>query len=98
MFVLSFQLYLLREIVHGQKAKKDLPLLPANLSATVLANFFLLQKTSVFNTMTYSLGCLLIVSACIYYFWELFQSRSSVNLVRQPSFLDLLRSFILLCL
>jgi DNA integrity scanning protein DisA with diadenylate cyclase activity len=86
MFVLSFQLYLLREIVRGRKAKKVFLYFLLTYLLLSMANFFLVQKTSVFNTMTFSLGSLLIVSASIYYFWELFQSRSFVNLVRQPSF------------
>jgi hypothetical protein len=72
--------------VRGRKAKKVFLYFFLIYLLLSLANFFLVQKTSVFNTMTYSLGSLLIVSACIYYFWELFQSRSFVNLVRQPSF------------
>jgi hypothetical protein len=36
--------------------------------------------------MTYSLGSLLIVTGCIYYFWELFQQKNSVDLIRQPPF------------
>ncbi len=36
--------------------------------------------------MTYSLGCLLIVAFCIFYVWELFQLKHSVNLLRQPAF------------
>ncbi len=39
-----------------------------------------------FHTMTYCLGCLLIVIFCIYYFWELFQAPNSINLTRQPAF------------
>jgi len=86
MVVLSFQIYLLREIVHGRKAKKVFLYFLLVYLLLSLANFFLVQKTLVFNTVTYGLGCLLIVSACIYYFWELFQSRYSVSLLRQPSF------------
>jgi hypothetical protein len=36
--------------------------------------------------MTYALGCLLTIFCCVYYFWELFQRPSSVNLGRQPAF------------
>ncbi len=86
MVVLSFQIYLLREIVRGRKAKKVFFYFLLIYLLLSLANFFLVQKTLVFNTITYGLGCLLIVSACIYYFWELFQSRSSGSLLRQPSF------------
>lgn len=86
MVVLAFQLYLVQEIVRGRKAKKVFLYSLLTYLLLSLANFFLVQKTSVFNTITYCLGCLLIVSACIYYFWELFQSRYFVNLLRQPSF------------
>ena len=86
MVVLSFQIYLVRAIVNGRKAKKVFLYFLLVYLLLSLANFFLVQKTIVFNTMTYGLGCLLIVSACIYYFWELFQSRYSVSLLRQPPF------------
>ena len=49
-------------------------------------NFFLIQKVAVFNTMTYSLGCLLIVTFCIYYFFELFQLPHSIILSKEPNF------------
>ncbi|HEY4287752.1 MAG TPA: hypothetical protein VGN00_11685 [Puia sp.] len=86
MFVIAFQIYLLREIVQGAKAKKVFLYFLLTYLLLSLTNFFLVQKTGVFNTMTFSLGSLFIVSACIYYFWELFQLRSFVNLVRQPAF------------
>ena len=86
MFTIAFQIYLLREIVQGAKAKKTFLYFLLTYLLLSLINFFLVQKTGVFNTLTYSLGSLLIVSGCIYYFWELFQFRSFVNLVRQPAF------------
>lgn len=86
MFVIAFQLYLVREIVHGAKAKKIFLYFLLVYLLLSLINFFLVQKTGVFNTMTYSLGSLLLVATCIYYFWELFQLRYSVNLLRQPAF------------
>jgi hypothetical protein len=86
MVVIAFELYLLRAIVHGRKAKKVFLFFIFIYSLLSLLNFFLVQKTGVLNTMTYCLGCLLIVAACIYYFWELFQFKYSVSLVRQPAF------------
>jgi hypothetical protein len=41
---------------------------------------------AVFHTVTYSLGCIIIVALSIYYFFELFQRTSAVNLLRQPAF------------
>lgn len=81
MFVMAFHLYLLREIVHGEKAKKTFFYFLLGYLLLSLLNFFLVQKTAVFNTITSSFGSLLIVSGCIYYFWELFQQRFFVNCV-----------------
>ncbi|HTE32435.1 MAG TPA: hypothetical protein VK666_18770 [Chryseolinea sp.] len=86
MFVFSFYLYLVRRIVQGRKAKYVFRYFQIFYICASVINLFLVQKTVAFNTMTYCFGCLLIVSSCIYYFWELFQLRSSVNLLRQPSF------------
>jgi hypothetical protein len=36
--------------------------------------------------MTYTSGCVLIVITSIYYFWETFQQKNSVNLIREPAF------------
>jgi hypothetical protein len=49
-------------------------------------NIFYLQKTTSFHTITYSLGGLLVVAFCIFYFFELFQRPQSVNLSRNPDF------------
>ncbi len=50
-----------------------------------LLNIYFVQ-VNVFPPTTYSLGCLLIVGICIYYFYELFHLPSSVNLLREPAF------------
>jgi hypothetical protein len=50
-----------------------------------LVNIHFIQKND-FPSISYSLGCLLIVGFCIYYFYELFHLPSSVNLVREPAF------------
>jgi drug/metabolite transporter (DMT)-like permease len=86
LLVISFELYLLREFISSRKAKKVFlygVLLYLLLS---IVNILLVQFSGNFNTMTYCFGTFLIVAACIYYFWELFQQKSSVDLVRQPPF------------
>lgn len=52
----------------------------------VILNALFIQKDSGFTSIPYAIGCLLIVSFCIYYFYELFQLPKAVNLVRQPAF------------
>jgi hypothetical protein len=84
--VITFELFLLREIVHGKKAKKVILGFTLAYPLVALINVFLVQNASAFQSRTYAFGCLLIVPSCIYYFWELFQQKSSVNLARQPAF------------
>ena len=86
LLVISFQLYLLREIIAGRKAKRIFLYVFLLYPLVDILNIFLVQRYGNFHTMTYSLGSLLIVTGCIYYFWELFQQKKSIDLVRQPPF------------
>jgi hypothetical protein len=81
-----FYIYLLREVIHGQKAKRVLFYCLLIFPLIFAGNIFLVQTSQVFQSITYSLGCLLVASACIYYFWELFQSKHSINLTKEPVF------------
>ncbi len=74
-----------REIVYNRRAKKTFLTLLIAYPIVALINIFLIQRNG-FHTMTYALGCLLIIGSCIYYFWELFQRTLSINLSRQPAF------------
>jgi hypothetical protein len=78
-----FYIYLIRVIIRSPKAKRIL--LYCLVAFPLISAIFLLQNSG-FQTITYSLGCLLIVGACIYYFWELFQSKNYINLAREPAF------------
>jgi hypothetical protein len=85
-FAFCFFLYLVRAVIRGPKAKRILLYCLLAFPLISVGNILLVQKPEVFQTMTYSLGCLLVVAACIYYFLELFRSRSYVNLLREPAF------------
>jgi len=84
-FEFIFYLYILRSIIYNIKVKKIILWLMAMYPVLVLINRLFFQKNT-FHTNTYSLGCLLIVGACIYYFYEIFQTTHSVNLVKEPAF------------
>ena len=84
--VVSFHLYVLRAIVTGRKVKRFLLYSLLAYPLLCMINIFLVQTSGAFHTITYSFGCLLVVSSCIYYFWQLFQQKHSVDLVRQPAF------------
>lgn len=78
LFVISFSTYnaTVKKIIFGV-----LVVYPV----LVFINMYFIQPQK-FHTITYSLGCLLVVTACINYFFELFQSTNSVNLVKEPAF------------
>jgi hypothetical protein len=82
---ITFYLYVFREIVYAPRAKRVFLYLVVIYPLIALLNIFFIQRNG-FHTMTYALGCLLIIASCIYYFLQLFQRPSSVNLSRQPAF------------
>ena len=85
-FEFTFYIWVIREIVQNEKAKRVIFYILLIFPFLDLVNIFLIQGIGHFHTITYSLGCLLIVLLCIYYFFELFQSPNSVNLLQQPAF------------
>lgn len=85
LIVITFYLYLVRAIIYSKKTKNVFLYFLIGYPVLGLGNILLVQKDD-FHTMTYSLGCLLVVTFCIYYFWELFQRPRAGNLLRQPHF------------
>lgn len=83
--VVTFELFLIREIVYRKIAKKVFFYVVVCYPLLCLVNILFIQRRD-FHTTTYSLGCLLIVVACIYYFLELFQKSNNIILSRQPAF------------
>ena len=82
----TFYIYFVRDIIRSTLVKKILLYCLIIYPAIFLVNTLLIQGSVVFHSMTYALGCLLIVLSCVYYFWELFQQPDSMNLSRQPVF------------
>src|ERR1700720_2260737 len=81
-----FYFFVLNQVLGKKKAKRVVFHITWIYALLAGANIFFIQKITVFHTMTYSLGCLLVVAICIYYFLEIFQLPHSVNLARQPAF------------
>ncbi len=81
-----FYTLLIRHIIRNPKAKKIIAWCAVLYTATSIGNIFFFQGVQKFHTVTYSLGCLLIVIICFYYFMELFNSPRSEKLLADPSF------------
>ena len=85
-FEFCFYFFILYRIIQKRLAKRIIFYILCIYPLLALINIFFIQGFTSFQSITYDLGCLLIVSICIYYFFELFQLEHSVNLARQPAF------------
>lgn len=85
-FEFIFYLYTIREIVHSRRMKKYILISIWFFILALVMNFLFLQQIHSFSSLTYSVGCLLIASGSVYYFYELFQEPHAINLVHQPAF------------
>ena len=77
--------WLISRMVSSRSIKNVMRMTILFYAALSLGNIFLFQ-TKGFHTVTYSLGCLIIVIECIYFFLELFRNPKAVNLVSNPNF------------
>jgi hypothetical protein len=81
-----FYLWILSIIVIKNKWRKSIRVsIPAYLVIS-LANILFVQGITTFHSITYCLGCLLIVVYCIYYFSELFRTAKWDKLSANPAF------------
>jgi hypothetical protein len=85
-FEFCFYLWIISLIISDHKIKKIIKATTVIYAIASLTNILFIQKIKTFHTITYSLGCLLIVSFCIYYFLELFRLPKSVKLKNDPAF------------
>ncbi len=85
-FEFCFYFFILYRVIQKRWAKRIIFYILCIYPLLALINIFFIQGLTHFHSITYALGCLLIVTICIYYFLELFQLDHSVNLVSQPAF------------
>ncbi|HMH31937.1 MAG TPA: hypothetical protein VK543_02850 [Puia sp.] len=81
-----FYYFVLREIITNKTAKKVIFYIMMIFLPLAVCNLLFVQKIGNFNSMTFSIGSLLIVGMCVYYFFELFQLPKAINLLREPAF------------
>jgi hypothetical protein len=85
-FEFCFYLYVISLIVSVKQMKKAIIITMILYGLIAITNIIFIQKLETFHTVTYAFGCLLIVAACIYYFFELFKIPRSVDLKNNPAF------------
>jgi hypothetical protein len=81
-----FFYYLLREIIHSTALKNLLLYMLFVLPVIATLNIQFFQNHTGYNTVNFSIGCLLTVILCIYYYFELLQGAETQSLSRLPAF------------
>jgi hypothetical protein len=85
LFEFSYYIILISQAINNRKAKRILYSVVTIYLLITLFNILFIQK-NVFHSITYSLGCLLVVACSVYYFFELFKQPKSSSLLREPAF------------
>ena len=81
-----YYMYMLSEMVFSKLVKKLILYVAAAYTIAALYNIFFGQGMDEFHTITYSIGCFMIVAVSIYYFLEIFQRPRFVDLKKEPTF------------
>ena len=81
-----FYLFVLKDVIVSRLVKQGIKIIIIAFLIWSLYNVFFIQKVDMWNSMTYSTGCLLVVALSIYYFFELFKRPAFIDLKKEPSF------------
>jgi hypothetical protein len=79
-----FYFFVLGSIIRNKKIKATIFYISIIYILFSGINFFFVLP--IFNSLAYSMACLLLVGFCVYYFFELFQRPKATKLAREPSF------------
>lgn len=82
----SFFYFVLREIILNPKMKKLILYIMMIMPVLALINIYVIQKDKDYNILNFSVYCLIAVSICIYYYFELMRGTESQSLSKLPAF------------
>jgi hypothetical protein len=85
-FEFCFYLFVICLMIQSRQMKKVIYWGIGIYAIVALANIIFVVPQLEFHTVTYSLGCLLVVAAAVYYFLELFRKPKNVKLQHSPEF------------
>lgn len=84
-FEIEFYIFTLYHIVQSPRAKRVVLGVVFIYPVLAIFNIYYFQAGN-FPSNSYLLGCILIVTICIYYFYELFHLPGLGNLLKEPAF------------
>jgi hypothetical protein len=82
----SFYLFVIRSVIVNRNIKKQIFYTTIAYIIFAFINLFFIQKNDLFNPINFTIGTLITVICCIYYFFELFQKTETQSLSRLTSF------------
>ncbi len=83
---MCFYMWVLRNIIKNKKIKRIINFLIVGFPMLCCFNLLFWQGINNYNSITYSLGCLLIIFFSIYFFFELFKLQYAVRLIIDSGF------------
>jgi hypothetical protein len=81
-----YLMYLIRSFLITPRTRRLLTWVMVLYPLVALANMLFIQGTDKFNTYTFVPGCILVVIACICYFYERIKYPGQESLLRDPTF------------
>jgi hypothetical protein len=85
-FEFSFYFFVIREVIVNQKAKRRIVYIILVYSIFAFINLIFIKKNDLLDPINFTIGTVITVSLCIYYFFELFRKTETPTLTRLPSF------------
>jgi hypothetical protein len=82
----SFYFFVIRSVIVNMKVKKRILFTTFTFVVFAVINLFFIQHNDLFNPINFTIGTVITVVLCIYYFFELFQKTEAQSLTRLPSF------------
>jgi hypothetical protein len=85
-FEFAFYFFILREIALSRIIKRITLIILIAYPILAFANIYFFQKNGTFHSVSFAIGCSIIVILCIIYFVELFQLPKTTDLKSDPAF------------
>jgi hypothetical protein len=82
----AYYYWLVSKFFANKKARKKVQLISIIYCTTALANIIFFQGKTGFHTITFGLGSLILISICIYYFYQLLLFPKTELLTKQIEF------------
>jgi hypothetical protein len=82
----TFYYFVIQQIVVNKKVKRRIFYIILAYAIFAIFNLIFIQHNDLFNPVNYTIGTVVTVVLCIYYYFELFQRSEAPSITRLPGF------------